>query len=283
MSHVGEKRSLEVCIISDVHLGTYGCHANELLVYLRSIKPKLLVLNGDIIDIWNFRKKYFPAAHMKVIRHIIKLIEKGTKVVYITGNHDDTMRQYSDLTLGNFSLTDKYIFQLNGKSHWVFHGDVFDSLTKGKAKFIAKLGGKGYDLLILINRWLNRLLGIFGVKKMSFSKKVKSSVKGAVKWISNFEKTAADLAIYQKFDYVICGHIHQPKIETIANKEGSTIYLNSGDWVENLTALEYNDNQWQIYRHDIQKYQTKEYNFKPARATDFSLKTELENILNFIK
>ncbi|MEM9545785.1 MAG: UDP-2,3-diacylglucosamine diphosphatase [Bacteroidota bacterium] len=277
-----KKRKLDICILSDLHLGTYGCHAIELLQYLTSVKPELLILNGDIIDIWNFRKKYFPATHMKVIRHFIKLIEKGVKVVYITGNHDDTLRKYSDCGIGNFLLTDKYIFERDGKSHWAFHGDVFDHMTKGRARFIAKLGGKGYDLLILFNRWLNKLLVALGMERMSLSKKVKDSVKGAIKFISNFEKIATNLAIDQKFDYVICGHIHQPKIKTISNEEGTTVYLNSGDWVENLTALEYVDGEWSIYRHDIKKYQTTELNFNQVELSEFSLKNELENILNLL-
>jgi len=245
-----QKRPVDVAVISDVHLGTYGCHAAELLHYLRSIQPRLLILNGDIIDIWNFSKRYFPAAHLEVISEICRLASSGTRVVYITGNHDELLRKYSDLSLGNFQITDKLVMEINGQMCWIFHGDVFDASTKGNAKILAKLGGKGYDLLILINSFINWTLKLFGKEKMSFSKKIKASVKKAVAWIDNFEQTAAELAIEKKYDYVICGHIHQPQQRTITTGKGSVQYLNSGDWVENLTALEYYNNDWHLYQYD---------------------------------
>lgn len=114
-------------VISDVHLGTYGSHARELYNYLSSIKPKILVLNGDIIDIWQFRKSYFPKAHLKVIQKIISLATKGTKVYYITGNHDEMLRKFSDMNMGNLTLVDKLILDLDDKKAWIFHGDVFDT------------------------------------------------------------------------------------------------------------------------------------------------------------
>src|SRR3977135_30047 len=125
-----EKRSLDVCVLSDIHLGTYGCRASELVNYLRSISPQLLILNGDIIDGWQFSKRYFPATHMQVIKEIIGLLSSGTRVIYITGNHDEMLRRYSDVELGNFQLTDKLVMDLNGKMTWFFHGDVFDISTK---------------------------------------------------------------------------------------------------------------------------------------------------------
>ena len=266
------RRPIDVCIISDVHLGTYGCHAKELCSYLASIKPKELILNGDIIDIWSFRKKYFPKEHMKVVRIIMKMAESGTKVVYVTGNHDEALRMYTDLQVGNFLLVDKYTFSLHGKSHWVFHGDVFDGTTKGYAKLLAKLGGQGYDLLILFNRFVNHILEFMGKERMSLSKKVKSGVKQAVKWISNFEATAGDLAIEEEFDFVICGHIHQPKIERYCNESGETTYLNSGDWIENLTALECAYGKWSLYEY-------KELITTPT-VEDLLMQTPLEDILS---
>lgn len=245
-----EKRSLEVAIISDVHLGTYGCHATELLQYLRSIDPRILILNGDIIDIWNFSKRYFPITHMQVIKEIMQMVSQGTRVIYITGNHDELLRKYSDLQLGHFQISDKLVMEINGKMCWIFHGDVFDATTKGSAKLLAKLGGKGYDLLILLNRFINWCLALFGQEKMSFSKKVKNSVKKAVSWIADFEQTAAELAIEKHYDYVICGHIHQPQKRVVQTEKGSVTYLNSGDWVENLTALEYHNQDWHIYQYD---------------------------------
>ncbi len=243
------KRHVELVVLSDLHLGTYGCQAKQLQNYLKTIDPEMLVLNGDIIDIWNFSKSYFPKSHIQVLRQIIRMTEKGTKTYYLTGNHDEALRKYSGTVIGNFVLDDKLILELDGKKIWLFHGDIFDTTTKGWARILAKLGGKGYDILIWTNRLINDLLQYFGREKISFSKRVKSSVKKAVKWISNFETTAAALAIDQKFDTVICGHIHQPQDRIIQLEHGSVHYLNSGDWVENCTALEYNDGQWTLYKY----------------------------------
>jgi UDP-2,3-diacylglucosamine pyrophosphatase LpxH len=250
-----QKREIQVSVISDLHLGTFGCHANDIVRYLKEINPKILVLNGDIIDIWQFRKKYFPPAHMQVIREILKMMESGTLVYYITGNHDEALRKYSGTRVGNLLLDDKLVLELDGKKTWIFHGDVFDATTKGSAKIIAKLGGQGYDFLIWLNHWSNKLLTFFGKEKMSFSKKIKNSVKKAVSWIADFEQTAAELAIEKGFDYVVCGHIHQPQMRTVTNEKGSVTYLNSGDWIENLTALEYNAREWNIHYFKPQKNQ----------------------------
>lgn len=244
-----KKRKLDLAIISDVHLGTYGSHAVELYNYLNSIKPKILVLNGDIIDIWQFRKSYFPKAHLKVIKKIIDLASKGTKVYYITGNHDELLRKFSDSFMGNFCVVDKLVLDLDGNKAWIFHGDVFDASVQ-HSKWIAKLGGLGYDYLILFNRFVNWILKKLGKEPYSFSRKIKASVKKAVKHISDFENTATELAIEKGYQYVICGHIHEPKIIRKENKNGSVLYLNSGDWVENLTALEYKKKRWKLYRYE---------------------------------
>ena len=252
-----DKRKLDVVVLSDLHLGMFGCHAQEAVNYLKSISPKLLVLNGDIIDIWQFKKSYFPVAHMQVIKEIFSMLSNGTRVVYITGNHDEALRRYSDLQMGNLQLTDKLVLDLDGKKTWIFHGDVFDATTKGSAKIIAKLGGHGYDMLIMVNSAINFVLRLLGREKMSLSKRVKNSVKKAVSWIGNFEHTAAELAIEKGYDYVICGHIHQPQKRLITNDKGSVMYLNSGDWIENLTALEYNQGSWDIYEYQENTYAAK--------------------------
>lgn len=257
-----KKRKVEVAVISDVHLGTYGCHAKELLDYLSTIKPKILVLNGDIIDIWQFRKSYFPSKHLEVIKKIISMSTKGTKVYYITGNHDEFLRKFTDLHMGNISLIDKLVLELDHKRAWIFHGDVFDaSITQ--AKWLAKLGGWGYDILILINRFINWVLARFNKEPYSLSKKIKNNVKSAVKFITNFENVCVELAIENDYDYVICGHIHEPKIEFMENEKGEIFYLNSGDWIENLTALEYNNKKWKLYQHDRSfNSDENEYNFE---------------------
>lgn len=253
------RRKLDIVVISDVHLGTFGSQARELCEYLDSIQPEKLILNGDIIDIWQFRKKYFPKAHLEVIKKIIDLSSRGTEVVYLTGNHDEMLRKFSDTKLGAFSIVDKLVLDLDGKNAWFFHGDVFD-VSIQKAKWIAKLGGWGYDLLIFFNRFLNWYLVKIGKKKYSLSRKIKDSVKAAVKSVHDFEKTAADLAIENGYKFVICGHIHQPKIIRKTNAKGTCLYLNSGDWVENLTALEYNNKRWNLFQYEgseIQKQTSK--------------------------
>ena len=249
------KREVEVVVISDVHLGTYGSHAKELLSYLKSIKPKILVLNGDIIDVWQFSKFYWPEAHMKVIRRIMKFVTEGVPVYYLTGNHDEMMRKFADFKIGSFQIANKLVLTLDNRKAWIFHGDVFDRTTKGWAKLLAKLGGYGYDLLILINSSVNFLCSLFGREKMSLSKQVKNGVKKAVSWINNFEQTAAELAIDNGYKYVICGHIHQPQHRVVSNDKGSVTYLNSGDWIENLTALEYAEKGWTLYQYDPKQFE----------------------------
>lgn len=246
MHEMKSKRPLDVCVISDLHLGTYGCHAKQLNSYLKSIEPKTLVLNGDIIDIWNFRKRYFPKDHLKVVRTILKMAAAGVDVHYITGNHDEALRRFSSTVIGKIQLSNKLVLKLDGKKVWIFHGDIFDRSIQG-AKIIAKLGGWGYDFLILSNRFLNDVLTALGREKYSFSKMVKDRVKQAVKFIGDFEQVAAELAITKGYDAVICGHIHQPQIREVVSTNGSTMYMNSGDWVENLTSLEYIDKKWQLF------------------------------------
>lgn len=260
------KKSLDICIISDLHLGTNSCDADALLNYLDSINPKKLILNGDVIDIWSFKKSQFSKLQLLVINKFIKLLEGGCEIIYVTGNHDELIRRYSGFELGKFKIVDKYIFEADGKSHWVFHGDVFDRTTKGYAKIIAQLGGKGYDFLIFLNRMINLFLSFIGREKMSLSKKVKAGVKMAVAWIDNFEKTAAEIAIDQNFDFVICGHIHESRITNVQNEKGSVIYMNSGDWVESLSALEYINGEWSLYHYSPSQFDSNiEDNFDLSR------------------
>lgn len=246
-------RDVDVVVISDTHLGTYGCQAKELFTYLKSVSPKTLIINGDFIDIWQFSKSYFPKYHLKVIKKIIDLASKETEVVYILGNHDEFLRRFADTSFGNIELTNKKIMTLDGKKAWFFHGDVFDASVQ-HSKWIAKLGGIGYDFLIRLNVLTNWFLTKLGKEKYSFSKKIKNNVKNAIKFIGDFENAATELAIENKFDYVICGHIHQPQIREVKSKNGNCVYLNSGDWIENLTALEYHNKNWSIYTYDKNDY-----------------------------
>lgn len=245
------KRKIEVLVISDVHLGTYGCQARQLLSYLKSVKPKTVILNGDIIDIWQFSKSYWPKSHMKVVKHIMAWMGKGVKIFYVTGNHDEMLRKFAGFKMGSFRIVNKVVLPLSDdKTAWFFHGDVFD-VTMQHSKWLAKLGAIGYDTLILINIFANFVSEkMFKKGKLSLSKKIKNSVKGAVKFINNFETTAADIGISNKYDFVVCGHIHHPEMREIKTDHGSIIYLNSGDWVENLTALEYNEGKWTLFKYN---------------------------------
>jgi len=278
-----QKRDVELVVISDVHLGTYGARASELVSYLRSIQPRTLVLNGDIIDIWQFSKHYFPADHMQVLKEITSLLSKGTKVYYITGNHDEMLRKFKGFSMGNFEIQNKLILPITTGTAWIFHGDVFDTTMK-HSKWIAKLGGKGYDLLIVLNTIVNWFSEKLGRGRVSLSKKVKDSVKGVIKFVNNFEETAAEIAINNGYQYVVCGHIHHPQMKKMTNANGeSVMYLNSGDWVENSTALEYDKEQWTLYKHvpksgDFVKQDS--ISFKNALSYD-QLLQEVVSGLNF--
>lgn len=265
-----KKRPVEFLVISDVHLGTYGCRAKELHKYLKSIKPETVILNGDIIDIWQFSKRYWPKSHMRVIKLISSWISKGVEVKYITGNHDEMLRKFVGFKMGSFSISNKELLTIDNKKAWFFHGDVFD-VTMQHSKAIAKLGAIGYDFLILLNSAINFFASKFGKGPISMSKKIKNSVKSAVKFIHNFEKTATDIAIENNYDYVICGHIHQPEIKNIETAAGSVTYLNSGDWVENLTALEYYDGKWHLFSFKD--------NFLHENDTDTSTEDDEEEVL----
>ena len=277
------KREIDIAVISDVHLGTYGCHAKELLKYLKSIKPKMLILNGDIIDIWQFSKRYWPETHMKVVRKLMKFVVEGVPVYYLTGNHDELLRKFADMHMGAFHLQNKLVLELDGKKAWFFHGDIFD-VTMQHSKWLAKLGAVGYDSLILINSMVNWGLKLIGKEKMSFSKKVKAQFKDAVKFINSFEDTAAQLAAQNGYEYVVCGHIHQPEHRTITTEDGKVTYLNSGDWIENLTALEYNNKEWKIFKYDQKDFQTDEVEEGDlSDSEDLHSKLDINALLQKIK
>ncbi|OSZ82544.1 UDP-2,3-diacylglucosamine hydrolase [Chitinophagaceae bacterium IBVUCB1] len=285
------KREVDIVVLSDIHLGTYGCHAKELLQYLKSIKPKAVVLNGDIIDIWQFSKRYWPTTHMMVVKHLVGLIAKDIPVYYIPGNHDEMLRRFKDFQLGSLKITNKLSLKIDGSNVWIFHGDVFDVVMQ-HSKWLAKLGAIGYDMLILINRFVNFISAKLGSGKVSLSKKIKNGVKGAVKFINKFESTVCEIAAENKYKYVICGHIHQPEIRTVVTENGAVIYMNSGDWIENLTSLEYNDGKWSIYKYtedavaqviDINKKKQAKETPKQLMATlmqELNMKTNLPGDMN---
>jgi len=250
MENKTEKREINAAVVSDTHLGTLGSKAEQLHDYLQTIKPDYLVLNGDIIDAWRFSRRYFPSSHMKVIRQIIKMMEEGTMVYYIAGNHDEAFRRFVGISFENFALENKIVLTLDNEKTWIFHGDVFDTVMHN-SKWLARLGSVGYGLLTGINKTVNLILSLFGRKHYSFAKKIKNKVKGGKNdGVTKFENTVADLAIHKGYKYAICGHIHHPVRKNISMSSGKVTYLNSGDWVENMTALEYKDNQWHLMHWD---------------------------------
>ncbi len=273
-----QKRPIDVAVLSDLHLGTYSCHAKEIVAYLKSISPQILILNGDIIDVWQFSKRYFPASHMEVVREIFQLLANGTRVFYVTGNHDEMLRRYSDLQLGNLQLVDKMSMEIDNKMTWIFHGDVFDNTTQGSARFWAKLGSNGYAVLLAFNRTLNRFLKLIGRKPVSLSRKIMKQVSKSIIKIDAFEKLIAEIAIEKKYDYVICGHIHQPQKRTIQTNKGKVVYLNSGDWVDHLTSLEYYKNDWHLYKYE--EREMKEFYGKMPSVSTHVLSDEITYYLH---
>jgi len=185
--------------------------------------------------------------------------------------------------MGGFELKNKLLLDIHGNEVWIFHGDVFD-VSMQFSKPLAKLGGFGYDFLILLNRFINWCLKLLGRKPFSMSKKIKDSVKSAIKFIDNFEKTACDIAIEKGYEVVICGHIHQPQMKEYTNSNGRVMYLNSGDWIENLTALEFNQGEWKLM-----KYQESEIDFQEADEEEEEIKrkapkvSEIADFLELIK
>lgn len=252
-------RSVDIIVISDVHLGSIGSKAKELYFYLKSVKPRMLIMNGDIIDMWQFKKKYWDIYHTKLIRLLLKYMSKGIKVNYITGNHDEELRRFVGFKMSGLEISNKLVLDLNGKKTWFFHGDVFD-VTMQHSKWLTRLGGYGYDILILMNHIMNKILLLFKKEKYSFSKKIKGKIKLAVKFINQFERTIVDIASDNNYDSVVCGHIHEPCIKEFESKSKKIKYLNSGDWVENLTSLEYKKNKWSLYRFEYSDFDLNEDN-----------------------
>lgn len=238
-------RKLDISVISDVHLATMASKAKDLLKYLKSIQPKTLVLNGDIIDSWRFSRNYFPKAHLKVIRQLVKMIEKGVKVVYITGNHDDVFRKFNNTRLGNFSIVNQLELTIKKQKIWIFHGDVFDNIIH-HSPWLAKFGAAAYGFLTGFNRFLNVILRIFGGKEMILYKSMKDRISRERKVLTNFELAIANAALTKEIDLVICGHTHIPVDKTITTEKGTVRYVNCGDWVEHFSAAECKEGNWSL-------------------------------------
>ena len=230
--------------MSDVHLGSSSSRAKEATRFLKGVSCDNLILNGDIIDQWALRKGgKWTEDHTKFIRQILKMTYKSkTKVIYLRGNHDDFLEKVLPISIPGIQICKEYIYESNDKKYYVIHGDVFDLITT-KFKFLSILGGMAYDFLIWLNRKYNNFRVKSGKEEYSLSQAIKHKVKAAVSYMSDFENTLSEYAKKRGFDGVICGHIHHPEIKDINGVK----YLNSGDFVESLTALaeDYQGN-WKI-------------------------------------
>lgn len=220
--------------ISDLHLGTPGCRAAALLDFLRCVDCDTLYLVGDIIDGWQLRRQwYWPQAHNDVVQKVLRKARKGTRVVFVPGNHDEFARRYVQHNFGGVDVVDECIHQmLDGRRLWVTHGDLFDGVVQ-HARWLAYLGDTLYDWVLELNRHFNSLRARLGLPYWSLSKYLKLRVKRAVSYISDFERALAREAIRRGVDGVVCGHIHHAEMRMI----DGVLYANDGDWVESLTAL----------------------------------------------
>jgi UDP-2,3-diacylglucosamine pyrophosphatase LpxH len=219
-------------IVSDIHLGTKDSQAKQFIDFLDSHPTELLILNGDIIDGWALnRGAKWKKQHTKVISKILKLSHK-TKVIWIRGNHDEFLSEFIGMQFGNIEIREDYVLEAGDKKYFVFHGDIIDIFIT-KYKWLAKIGSVGYDLALWVNRWYNKYRTWRRLPYQSISQDIKAGVKAATNYVNDFETTAIKMALQHDCEGVICGHIHQPA-DRLINKNH---YLNSGDWVENRTAI----------------------------------------------
>ena len=248
------KQYYKTLVISDVHLGTKGSKAKELVRFLKQVRCENLILNGDIIDGWQLRKYgKWKKHHTRFFRRVLKMVEEdNTQVTYLRGNHDDFLDQVLPMDIGHFSIKQDMVYESHGKRYFITHGDIFDSITSNWS-WLAKLGDLGYTLLLFINRKYNQYRRKKGLPYFSLSQQIKAQVKSAVAYIDSFESELVKVARKKQCDGIICGHIHQPDIKTIEGVE----YMNSGDWVESLSALAEDENgSWSlVYYAESQKYQ----------------------------
>jgi UDP-2,3-diacylglucosamine pyrophosphatase LpxH len=225
---------IEALFISDVHLGSKGSNANDVLTILKQYQPETLFLVGDIIDGWLLKRKFrWPQSHTNVIRKIMSYSKNGTRVIYIPGNHDEFMRDYEDLHFGNIEIHNEFIF----KNTYITHGDLFDGVVK--LKWLGMLGSIGYDMAITIDRKLKS----WGYKR-SLSKYLKNKVKEAVKFMTSFEEEIVRQGVKHNCDTVICGHIHHPEDKMINDVR----YLNCGDWIENNSYIIFDKDEYKVIK-----------------------------------
>lgn len=233
-SKKAQRRRYRTIWISDIHLGTRGCAAEMLLDFLDSTDSDTLYLVGDIIDGWRLKKSwYWPPRHNDIVRRFLKRAKRGTKVVYIPGNHDEAFRQFAGLNFGGVEIRRRALHvTADGRRLLVMHGDEFDAVVL-YARWLAFLGDKAYELMMSLNVAVNFVRRKLGLPYWSLSKHAKHKVKNAVEFISRFEEAVARAAADRKLDGVVCGHIHTAEMRMF----GDIAYYNDGDWVEGCTAL----------------------------------------------
>jgi UDP-2,3-diacylglucosamine pyrophosphatase LpxH len=230
----GETRRFRTLFLSDIHLGTRGCQAERLLDFLRRHDAETIYLAGDIVDGWQLRSSWhWPQAHNDVLQKLLRKVRKGTRIIYIPGNHDEFLREYCGMHFGGIEISETAIHvAADGSRYLVIHGDLFDIVIK-HARWLALLGDKAYDAAITANTLFNKVRRLFGLTYWSLSKWAKLKVKNAVKFIGEFERTLAVEAQRHGVDGIICGHIHHPAIQ----ERYGIRYVNCGDWVESCTAV----------------------------------------------
>lgn len=228
------KTHYKTIVVSDIHLGIQSSKVKEVIRFLKHNTCETLILNGDIIDGWQLRRSgKWKKKHTRFFKLILNYVSRQKcRVVYVRGNHDDFLDEILPFELGNFSIKKHFVYHSNDKEYFVVHGDLFDTVTN-KMKWMAKLGDVSYTFLLWLNRHYNSYREKKGLPYYSLSQQIKAKVKSAVSFISDFEEQLASVAKSRKCDGIICGHIHQPADKYI----GSVHYLNSGDWVETMSAL----------------------------------------------
>ncbi|GMQ30494.1 UDP-2,3-diacylglucosamine diphosphatase [Algoriphagus confluentis] len=263
------KTHFKTIVISDVHLGTKGAKAKEIARFLKQYRCDNLILNGDIIDGWQLKKSgSWKRKHTRFFNRVLKMIENHhTQVYYLRGNHDDFLDQILPLQIGNLRIQTDLIYESNGKKYFITHGDVFDSITT-HLRWIAYLGDMGYTFLLWLNRVVNHYRFKRGLPYFSLSRYVKSKVKSAVSYIDQYETELAKMARAKGCDGIICGHIHQPENRMIDGIH----YLNSGDWVETMSALaEDHEGNWQLIYYN-------EIDFKQLQTTELSKRNKEDDL-----
>jgi UDP-2,3-diacylglucosamine pyrophosphatase LpxH len=231
--------------VSDLHLGFRGARAEEFAAFLKRVECERLYLVGDIVDMWVLRQRWrWPATHNQVARRLLKLAKRGTRVIYLPGNHDESLRPYAGIDLAGIRIASQAVHRLaDGRRILVCHGDEYD-LAVRHSRLLSMLGGLGYDYLVALNRAVNSARALVGLRRWSFSQAIKKKVKGACTFISRFEDALIDEARRRGLDGVVCGHIHDPRLET--RPDGLT-YANCGDWIERASALvEHEDGRLEI-------------------------------------